>query len=111
MMHYPLKAKSKWADDPQYSGGKLTWMTPAAYLSRVPKLGSKKDAALIKKHVKRIKKGKKLKPLAIYSSGNPNGRHRATAAKELGISKVPVLVGGHEPAKYDGKLAVKGKKP
>jgi hypothetical protein len=109
MTSYPLKKEAKWRKDPQYDDGKLTWMTPSAFLSRVPPL-DEADKKLVKKHKKQLKKGEKMKPLAIYADGEPNGRHRAEAAKELGIKRVPVLVGGAAPAKYPGKLKVrKGK--
>ena len=111
MASYPLKKEAKWRKDPQYDDGKLTWMAPSAFLSRVPPLlHTVTDQELIAKHVKKLGKGKKMKPLAIYADGEPNGRHRAEAAKELGIKRVPVLVGGAAPAKYPGKLKVrKGK--
>ena len=111
MKPYPLKDASKWRDDPQYNDGKLTWMSPDAFLSRVPALtGTVNDKKQIKKHISKIENGKKLKPLAIYADGAPNGRHRAVAARELGVKRVPVLLGGKAPMKYPGKLAVKGRK-
>jgi ParB-like chromosome segregation protein Spo0J len=39
-----------------------------------------------------MQSGKTLDPLAIYKNGKEDGRHRAIAAKELGIKQVPVLV-------------------
>ena len=108
---YRLKNPDKWAGKPPYAGGKMTWMSPDAFLSQVPPLlHTETDKELIAKHHRRLAEGKKMKPLAIYSSGMPNGRHRATAAKALGITRIPVLVGGKEPAKYNGKLSVKGAK-
>lgn len=111
MMKYPLKKPEKWRSDPQYDDGRMTYMSPDAFLSRVPPLlNTQTDKTLIEKHQKRMEDGKKLKPLAIYSNGKPNGRHRAIAAKAMGIARIPVLVGGKEPPKYNGKLAVKGGK-
>lgn len=43
----------------------------------------------LKRH---IQSGKKLDPLSIYHNGKEDGRHRAHAAKELGIKSVPVLI-------------------
>jgi len=107
-VRYQLKSADKWRKDPQYDDGRMTWMSPSAFLSRVPPLlDTQTDKQTIEKHQKRLEDGKKLKPLAIYANGKPNGRHRATAAEALGIKKVPVLVGGKEPPKYNGKLAVK----
>ena len=108
MISYKLKDEAKWRKDPQYDDGKLAWMSPSAYLSRVPALlHTVTDQKLIAKHTKKLEKGKKMKPLAIYSDGEPNGRHRAEAAKALGIKRIPVLVGGMAPTKYPGKLKVK----
>ncbi|CAB5219894.1 hypothetical protein UFOVP231_9 [uncultured Caudovirales phage] len=73
-------------------GGRMTWMSPDKFLDQTQKMEmDKKDKKSIKRFEKKIKKGKKLNPLAIYSSGGQDGRHRATAAKHEGISKVPVI--------------------
>jgi hypothetical protein len=67
-------------------------MTPEEYISSVRPLEldetSKDNIEDLKNH---ILSGKTLDPLAIYSDGKEDGRHRAYAAKELGIKSVPVI--------------------
>ena len=43
---------------------------------------------LLKDH---IVSGRSLDPLQIYRDGSEDGRHRAHAARELGIKKIPVI--------------------
>lgn len=68
-------------------------MTPSEYLRRVRPLTlddeSRENILLLVKHIRR---GGTLDPLAIYASGKEDGRHRAWAARELRIARVPVLV-------------------
>lgn len=91
---YPL-AKDGWYSDADYekTGGRMIHMSPNKYLSSVKKLdiddASRDNIDDLKNH---IKSGGQLDPLKIYSSGKEDGRHRAHAAKELGIKKVPVIV-------------------
>jgi len=74
-------------------GGKLTYMTPDEYLSKVRPLElddvSLENIASLKSHVQ---SGGKLDPLHIYKDGKEDGRHRAYMAKELGIKKIPVAL-------------------
>lgn len=92
---YPTASKDVWYSDSDYekTGGKIVHMTPDEYLSSVKKLDiddtSRDNIDDLKAH---IKSGKQLDPLKIYSNGKEDGRHRAHAAKELGIKKVPVIV-------------------
>jgi hypothetical protein len=83
-------------------GGKLTYMTPDEYLSRVRPLElddvSLENIASLKSHVQ---SGGQLDPLHIYQSGKEDGRHRAYMAKELGIEKIPVAL--HSEANNLGK--------
>lgn len=69
----------------------LTYMSPDEFLDRARPL---KDTAENKETVsifkKGMEKGHKLDPLALYPDNQENGRHRAVAAKQLGIKKVPV---------------------
>lgn len=79
-------------------------MPPQEFLDQArPLKGTAEDKKIIQEFKKDIKKGEKLDPLALYKSGKENGRHRATAAKELGIKKVPV----HDYRKRDGGAIVK----
>jgi GNAT superfamily N-acetyltransferase len=74
-------------------GGKLTYMTPDEYLSKVRPLElddvSLENIASLKSHVQ---SGGKLDPLHIYKDGKEDGRHRAYMAKELGIEQIPVAL-------------------
>ncbi len=89
---YPL-AKS-WHGDMNYAqtGGRIVEMSPDEFLkmSRPLKIDelSRENIDLLKQHIQA--KGE-LDPLALYGNGLEDGRHRAIAAKELGIDKVPVL--------------------
>ena len=67
-------------------------MSPNEYLSDVkPLKGTRHDRHVIRHFEKQMEKGEKLDPVAIYPDGKPNGRHRAKAAKALGIDKIPVV--------------------
>jgi predicted nucleotidyltransferase len=98
-LNYPIEDKGKWYGDEDYEkrGGKLVYMTPDEFLTKTKELNiddeARENIEDIKEH---IKSGKKLGPLALYSSDktnvrNSDGRHRAIAAKELGIKEVPVI--------------------
>lgn len=91
---YPIAHKGEWYSDADYkkTGGRMTHMSPDRYLKRVKPLdiddASRDNIDDLKNH---IKSGGKLDPLKIYSTGKEDGRHRAHAAKELGIKRVPVV--------------------
>ena len=91
---YPLADKSEWYGNADYKqgGGKLVHMSPQDYISQVRPLDvddvSRENIDDLKNH---IREGRPLDPLVIYSNGKEDGRHRAHAAKELGIGTVPVL--------------------
>jgi len=92
---YPLADRgTEWYSDADYEarGARLVWMTPDEYLRQVRPLAiddvSRDNIDDLKQH---IRDGRRLDPLAIYADGKEDGRHRAHAAKELGIQKVPVL--------------------
>ena len=98
-LKYPIEDKGKWYGDEDYEkrNGKIIYMNPDEFLSKAKELkiddAARENIDDIKEH---IKSGKKLDPLALYSSDktnvrNSDGRHRAIAAKELGIKKVPVI--------------------
>ena len=70
----------------------MQWMKPDTFLDRSEKMQmDKDDKKSIKRFKNKIKDGKHLNPLALFPSGGQDGRHRATAAKKLGIDKVPVI--------------------
>lgn len=95
---YPL------ADPPQYGdtdykarGGKIITMRPDAYLALAPPLEQDEETLenveILSEH---ITSGREIDPPMLqYKDGvvvNHDGRHRAQAARELGIRKLPVLV-------------------
>ena len=69
-----------------------TMMSPDEFLSRVRPLeiddASRDNIDDLKAH---IQAGRKLDPLHIRADGKEDGRHRAIAARELGIQQVPVI--------------------
>ncbi len=92
---YPLAPRGEWYGDADYAdrGGRMVEMSPQEYLSKVRPLNmdevSRDNIDDLKQH---IQAGKTLDPLAIYADGKEDGRHRAQAAAELGINRVPVLL-------------------
>jgi hypothetical protein len=91
---YPLAHHDEWHGDANYkaTGGRMVHMSPHAYLKKVRPLTIDDESRENIDHLKHhIKSGKTLDPLAIYHDGKEDGRHRAHAAKELGIKRVPVL--------------------
>jgi hypothetical protein len=93
-MEYPIAPRSEYYSSANYAttGGKLTPMTPHDFLASVRPLTidaiSRDNINDLKHH---ILIGRTLDPLAIYADGSEDGRHRAIAAQELGITTVPVL--------------------
>ena len=92
---FPLAPRDEWYGNCDYKvrGGKMVTMSPDEFLSKVRPL-ELDDVSIdniddLKNH---IENGRTLDPLVIYADGKEDGRHRAYAAKQLGISKVPVIV-------------------
>jgi hypothetical protein len=91
---YPLASENEWYGNCDYrsNDASMILMTPDQYLSQVRPLDiddvSRDNIDDLKQH---ILSGRTLDPLAIYRDGKEDGRHRAHAAKELGIGQVPVL--------------------
>lgn len=96
---YPIADRGEWYADADYKarGGKLVEMSPDEFLNRAKPLEIDETARDniddLKEH---IQSGRTLDPLVIYGADktkvrNADGRHRAVAAKELGIKTVPVL--------------------
>jgi hypothetical protein len=92
--NYPLADKGTWYGDEDYKdrGGELKYVSPDEYINAVKPL---KMSELTRENIDDLKQhildGGKLDPLALYEDGSEDGRHRAYAAKELGIKRVPVL--------------------
>lgn len=69
----------------------LTYMSPDEFLDQTrPLKHTEENKHTIDTFEKGMKQGHKFDPLALYPDNQENGRHRATAAKRLGIKKVPV---------------------
>jgi len=91
---YPLAPRDEWYGNCNYkdAGGRMVQMSPDAFLAAVRPLTlddtSRENIDDLKQH---IESGRTLDPLTIYADGKEDGRHRAYAAKELGIKSVPVL--------------------
>jgi hypothetical protein len=96
---YPIAPRDEWYGEGAFSrsGGRMVYVTPDEYLAAVRPLTmddeSRENIDLLKEH---IESGKTLDPLLIRASGKEDGRHRAHAAKELGIGRVPVIVYGDQ---------------
>ena len=94
LQKYPLAPREEWYGEANYqeTGGRLVEMTPDEFLTRVRPLKideiSRDNIDDLKSH---MESGRTLDPLQIYKEGIEDGRHRAHAARELGIEKVPVL--------------------
>jgi hypothetical protein len=91
---YPLAPRSEWYGEANYeqTGGRMVSMSPDEFLKAARPLDidetSRDNIDDLKQH---ILAGKTLDPLALYANGKEDGRHRAVAAKELGIKQVPVI--------------------
>ena len=94
-------------------GGRVCEMSPAEYLKRcayqvfddatIESTLAAIDESNVKKYAEQMKSGTKFDmPYLNFMSGQQEGRHRAAAAMQLGINKIPVLVVGERFAKYDG---------
>jgi hypothetical protein len=91
---YPMEDKGKWWANEDFAqrGGQIVTMSPDEFLSQVRPLEvdeASRDNIDDLKNM--MQSGRKLDPLAIYADGKEDGRHRATAAKELGMDTIPVL--------------------
>jgi hypothetical protein len=91
---YPMEDKGKWWANEDFAqrGGRIVTMSPDEFLSQVRPLevdDASRDNIDDLKNM--MQSGRKLDPLAIYADGKEDGRHRATAAKELGMDTIPVL--------------------
>ena len=100
---YPLEDPPLYGDSNYKStGGKIVYMSPDEYLSKVniPLTldGVLDDASRdnVDALVEHMVEGRKLDPPILRYYNNKvidhDGRHRAIAAKELGIKSMPVLI-------------------
>jgi len=98
-VEYPIADRGEWYGDADYEarGGVITEITPDEFLERSKPLEmddmTRENVDDLKKH---IQEGRTLDPLSIYTTDvtdvkSTDGRHRAIAAKELGMETVPVI--------------------
>jgi len=91
---YPMAPRSEWHGEANFetTGGRMGTMTPDEFLAEARPLKidevSRENIDILKQH---MLDGKTLDPLQLYPGGKEDGRHRAIAAKELGIKEVPVI--------------------
>jgi hypothetical protein len=92
---YPIASRDEWYGDANFAdtGGRMVTMTPDEFLAKARPMKiddvARENIDDLKSH---MLSGKTLDPLALYKNGKEDGRHRAIAAKELGIGELPVLV-------------------
>jgi hypothetical protein len=92
---YPMRPHKDWREHKDYphTGGKIVHMTPDEFIKKANQLHmDNDDHELVDHFQKHIEDGKQLDPLALYPDGHQDGRHRAHAAKKLGIRKIPVII-------------------
>jgi len=96
---YPVALPPEYGDsDYEARGGKIFMMSPEKFLKLSPALNVEDEDS--KDNIEDLKnmmeKGVKIDPPTLYLNNNKvvdhDGRHRAYAAIELGIDKMPVLV-------------------
>tara|TARA_R110002074_G_scaffold27200_2_gene79145 strand:- start:4844 stop:15754 length:10911 start_codon:yes stop_codon:yes gene_type:complete len=96
---YPLESRERWYADADYEarGASLVEMTPDEFLSRTKPLAiDEVTRENIDELRGKMERGEPLDPLTIYRDDltdvrASDGRHRAIAAKELGMESIPVL--------------------
>lgn len=114
---YPLENSKplRKALKPGKKTGAVSVMSPQDFLSHAKRLkDTKEDRLLIDSFKSGMKNGKKFKALKLLENNMADGRHRATAAEEVGIEKVPVIDYRDADLKGDVKgchsVSVKGRK-
>jgi len=89
---FPVAMTKEAKDVHKKKHAKLKQMKPQEFLNETDPLHiGKGDRQIIDTFKHNIKTGHHLGPLKIYNNGGQDGRHRANAAKELGIKTVPVI--------------------
>ena len=97
-MNYPLANPPMYGDsDYESRGGRIISMSPDKYLSFTPALNLDDETQdNIEDLMNSMKQGREIDPPTLYLKGDRvvdhDGRHRAYAAKELGITELPVLI-------------------
>lgn len=107
---YPLVMTSEGDKDIKKGKGKLKSMSPKAFLDAARPLHvGKNDRKLIDSFKGQIQRHDSLGQLKLYKDGKEDGRHRATASKELGVAKVPVI--DYRKGRAEGGLILEDRYP
>ena len=96
---YPIAPRGEWYADADYEarGGTLTEVTPDEFLAQAAPLEvdevARDNIDDLKRH---MEEGRTLDPVTLYGAAEEgtrasDGRHRAIAAKELGMKTIPML--------------------
>ena len=96
---YPIAPRGEWYADADYEarGGTLTEVTPDEFLAQAAPLEvdevARENIDDLKRH---MEEGRTLDPVTLYGAAEEgtrasDGRHRAIAAKELGMKTIPML--------------------
>jgi len=89
---YPVAMPTEIKEDINAGKASLKHLSPQEFLNESDPLHiGKGDRHIINSFERHIKSRDPLGPLKLYEGGHQDGRHRANAAKALGISKVPVV--------------------
>lgn len=105
---YLIAPRSEWQGEANFeqNDGALVEMTPDEYLAAARPLTmdaeSRENVDILKEHIQR---GGTLDPLKFFNGGKEDGRHRAIAAKELGIASVPVVVFGDQKERFKSAMS------
>jgi hypothetical protein len=89
---YPVAMPTEIKEDLKHGEAKLRNLSPDEFLKEADPLHiGHGDRNIIHSFEKHIQHGDHLGPLKLYEGGHQDGRHRANAAKALGVKKVPVI--------------------
>lgn len=89
---YPVAMPTEIKEDLKDGKAKMRHLSPQEFLDEADPLQiGKGDRHIINSFEHHIERGHKLGPLKLYEGGHQDGRHRANAAKDLGVKKVPVI--------------------
>ena len=89
---YPAAIPTEIKEDIKAGKAKMKHVSPQEFLDEADPLHiGKGDRHIINSFEKHIEHGDHLGPLKLYEGGHQDGRHRANAAKALGVKKVPVV--------------------
>lgn len=89
---YPVATPTEIKEDLNAGKAEMRHISPQEFLDEADPLHiGKGDRHIINSFKSHIKSGDPLGPLKLYEGGHQDGRHRANAAKALGVKTVPVV--------------------